>query len=361
MAALDLADTWAVTRTARVALLGLAVASSALTIGAATTDPIALLTLSGADSTERSRVAAGGAVLTIVPSRGRDLAVFGVATTTANGSRLAAWTRMVDLLYAGRFTSAIRRFSDPPHLDDVAGLTLDEQDLNDLRNCRPGDCAVKVSASEMERIRQAADAGGPAWRTAVQHAFRQVVLARAVGYLESGLAGSPAYDDRKTAVSPLSEFEELAARLGFEPLYGARVLPYLRAFPDGDRENVESFLYWSKETLGSGKPIVSVTHVAIFSGGAPGGAGVVIAARQVFATHYLTGSLSITSITGAVDGAPAYLVYIRRSRTDAFEGAFGKFVRHIVERRIRSDGPAVLDALRRKLEQGDPADVNSTR
>jgi hypothetical protein len=32
---------------------------------------------------------------------------------------------------------------------------------------------------------------------------------------------------------------------------------------------------------------------------------------------------------------------------------FGGFVRHMVETRIRSDAPSLLDALRRKLEAGD--------
>jgi hypothetical protein len=47
-------------------------------------------------------------------------------------------------------------------------------------------------------------------------------------------------------------------------------------------------------------------------------------------------------------------------RTDAFEGLFGRFVRHMVEGRIRAEAPAVLDALRRKLEADDPPDAALT-
>jgi hypothetical protein len=129
------------------------------------------------------------------------------------------------------------------------------------------------------------------------------------------------------------------------------VLPYLRAYPVAGEPDVESFLYWSKETLGTGKPIVSVTHTAILRGTAGGTPATAVAARQVFATHYLTASLSVTLVG---DSPPGYLIYVRRSRTDAFEGLFGPLVRRMVERRIRSDAPAVLDALRQKLEAGDP-------
>src|SRR5688572_18271337 len=147
----------------------LATASAA---AAATSDPIALLAMLG-DPAARSKAAAGGAVLTIVPARGRDLAVYGVVRTSAAPARLVTWTRAIDQLYQGPYVPALGRFSEPPQLADLAGLTLDEEDLNDLRACRAGDCGVKLSAPEMERIRQAATAGGAQWRPAVQDAFRR--------------------------------------------------------------------------------------------------------------------------------------------------------------------------------------------
>src|SRR5687768_6058560 len=140
----------------------------------------------------------------------------------------------------------------------------------------------------MERIRQAGTAAGAQWRPAVQDAFRRVVLARAQDYLAGGLAGSLPYEDHQQAVSPQAEFYEIAARIGFEALYDARVIPYLRAYPAVGESGVESFLYWSKETLGGGKPIVSVTHVAIVRSPGEHAPDAVVAAWQIFATHYLT-------------------------------------------------------------------------
>jgi hypothetical protein len=342
-----------VTRSLRTVTLYATLVTASAT-AAATSDPIALLALLG-EPAARLKAAAGGAVLTIVPARGRDLAVYGVVRTTAAPDRLVTWSRAIEQLYQGRYVPALGRFSDPPQLADLAGLTLDDEDLNDLRGCRAGDCGVKLGAAEMAMIRQAADSGGTTWRPAVEDAFRRVVLARALNYLAGGLAASPPYEDHARPVSPAQEFEEVAAHLGFEALYDERIIPYLRAYPAVGGSGVESFLYWSKETLGGGKPIVSVTHVAIFKSPGEHAADAVVAARQIFATHYVTGSLSLTAVTSGRDGAPGYLIYIRRSRTDAFEGPFGKFVRHVVEKRIRGDGPPVLDTLRRKLESGDPS------
>jgi hypothetical protein len=255
---------------------------------------------------------------------------------------------------------AIGRFSTPPRLDDLAALALDGTELADLRKCRPGDCDIKLSAFEMGRISAAAARSGEDWESAVQRAFREVVLGRARDYLASGLGAAAPYVDGKRPVSPANEYSEVAARIGLEPLYGSKALAYFAAYPRPDSDDVESFLYWSKETLGGGKPIVSITHVAIFADPAAPTAYATVAARQVFASHYLTASLSFTIVAGGIDTDPQYLVYARRSRTDVFEGTFGWLIRSIVERRIRADGPDLLDGLRKKLEgSGLPTDSES--
>jgi hypothetical protein len=196
-----------------------------------------LLTATGVvDPGERARVESGGVAFVVLPARGRDLAVFGVTRTVAGDARLVAWTRVLDRrLDHDRYTLAIGRFSDRPQLSDVGALALEDEDLNDLRKCRPRDCGVKLSAAEMQEIRAAAAAAGDAWKPATQLAFRRVVVARARDYLDRGLAGSAPYADRKSPVSPAAEFDEIAARVGFEGLYSDRVLPYLRAYPGGGR------------------------------------------------------------------------------------------------------------------------------
>ena len=339
-----------------------AFAAAAATLPAADLDLLALMTGMGmVNGDERSAIESGGAVVTIMPARGRDLAAFGITRTSASGSRLIAWTREIERLYRGRYIPAIGRFSAPPRLEDLSALTLDDDDLGDLRKCRPGDCDVKLSDPELDQIRRAAaDGAGDRWEEGILLAFRQVVLARAQSYLAAGLTVAPPYHDRKTPISPDAEFAEVTARVGLEPIDGARALRYFHSYPAGDAAGVESLLYWSRETLGGGKPIVSITHVAIFRNLHPPLPYAAVAARQVYASHYLTASLSFTIIVGGLDAAPHYLVYLRRLRTDAFERPFGRFIRTIVERRIRSEAPAVLDGLRRTLEGGDPPRFDST-
>jgi hypothetical protein len=194
-------------------MMALCAAALTATVAAAasTADPLQVLVATGlVDPRAWSKVETGGAVVAVLPATGRDLSVFGVTRTTASGDRLAARTRAVEELYQGRYIAAINRFSAQPQLADVAGLTLDDEDLHDLRRCRPGDCGLKLSAQEMHDIAAAALAAGSAWKPAVQAAFRRAMVARARAYLDDGLATAAPYADDKAPVSPAVEFDEIA-------------------------------------------------------------------------------------------------------------------------------------------------------
>ena len=128
---------------------------------------------------------------------------------------------------------------------------------------------------------------------------------------------------------------------------------YLTQYPHRASAGLESFLHWSKEALG-GKPIITVTHVSIVRSADPGVPEALVAARQIFATHYMTGSLALTTITGGADRSPRYLMYLNRSRVDVLGGFFGGLVRRIMERRLRTEATDVVQGLRRRLEAGEP-------
>jgi hypothetical protein len=303
---------------------------------------------------ERSRLETGAPVITVLPADDRDLSVFGAVRVNADGNRLVAWVRDVERYHRSRYVSAVGWFSNPPALEDVAGLTLDDEDLDALRGCDPGDCEIKLSGPEIVAMRQAIGDAPPGWQAAAQDAFRALLLARAQRYLAHGLRASAPYHDHRAMVSPAVEFSAIARTIGFAGLYGPHITEYLERYPHVDESRAESFLYWSKEALGGSKPIVSITHMAIFHGSADSRRDVVIAAKQVFASHYLTGSLSLSAITRDSASGARYLVYVRRSRADVLGGAFGGIVRRIVERRVRGEAPAVLDGLRNRLESGEP-------
>ncbi len=339
-----------------VPLAGLAFVAAA---GAATqpvaADPFAFLspwiTVTPA---ERSHLAGGRVVARTLPPHDGQTGVFVATQVTASPERLAAWTHDIASFKRGPFVQAIRRFSEPPVLADLDTLSLDDEDVRDLRHCRPGDCAVTLGAAEIVGIASAAAAAGDGWRDAVQQAFRRVVLARVHAYRVGGLAALPAFaDDDPARPADVAR----AAVVGQSP-YLVRVpalQTWLERYPHAGAD-VESFFYWSKEHYGSGKPVVSVTHVGIVRPApAADRPSVLVAGAQILSTHYSSASLGLTMIVPGLGDGPSYLVYVNRSRLDILSGMLGSLARRTLERRLARQAPVIIGGLKTRLESGPPS------
>jgi hypothetical protein len=176
------------------------------------------------------------------------------------------------------------------------------------------------------------------------------MLARVRSFQANGFRSAPPYDDEERSVRPAHEFETMLRGFEQDTLLTPRVNRYLEGFPATSGEG-ESFFYWSKDLLGDAKPVISITHLSILSVTAD--EPTIVVASQVFATHYLNASASLTAVAECANGR-RHLVYMRRSRVDVFQGRFGGLVRRMVNKRVRAEGRPLLDAFRLKLERGLP-------
>jgi hypothetical protein len=336
----------------RLALVFATATAASIAVGAVP-EPFAFLTARvRIDATDHGRLDAGKAVVKVLPGARRELAVVAAMRISAAPDRLLTWTSEIAALQQGKYVPLIVRFSDPPRIEDLDGLALDDEDLDDLRQCRPGDCGIKLGADDMVRLQRHMDEG-PGWRHRVQREFRHIVLDRVQAYLASGDVGLPPYYDDKTPIIPTVEFAALIEELALTPHNLAGLTEYLQNYPrETHPEVIESFVYWARETLGGARPIASVTHVALLRSDTPGSPPALVISKQVFATHYRDASVSVSAITESEAGQ--YLVYANRSHVDTLQGLFGGLVRRIIERRVRDEAPGVLNALRVRLEGGDP-------
>jgi hypothetical protein len=324
-------------------------------------DTLARLAPPGAiDRDDRVRIDAGEAFVDVLPAEGRDISVFGAVRTHADGRRLVAWVHDIERFQRGRYIPRLARFSEPPQLSDLETMVLDGRDLDDIRRCRPGHCGLKLTGAEIARLRSIPDLDRAAWVAAIQEEFRRLMLDRLVAYRAGGHEIMGVYGDRKRVENPGVEFDALAATPDLIPLAGPALAGYLSRYPADSTTDCESFFYWSQEELGTGKQITTITHVAILRSAERARPEVLVASKQVSATHYLTASLSLTAIANGAAGQK-YLVYARRSRADLLDGPFSGLVRRVLERRIRAEAPAVLDRLRIRLESGDPPASSFTR
>jgi hypothetical protein len=312
--------------------------------------PIALVP----EAADWARLNAGGVLVTILPPRSRELTVFSATRVDADGAQLAAAAERLDFLQNRRYLRLAGRFSEPPRLEDLCTLVLSEGDLDDIRSCRPGACDLKLGDAEIASLHRTIASTGPRWRPATQIAFRQLVLDRLLAYRGQGHAAVPPYHDKRQPTALDAEFGALVAASPWLTLDVPDLPDYLIQYPRMRRTGVEEFFYWSVEAFG-GKPIFSVTHASVITNDDSRLPGTIVAAKQVFATHYMTGSLAVFAIVGSAH-APRLLVYLNRTRVDVFDGAFAGLLRRHVESRIRSEAPGALDEFRRRVERGPSRD-----
>lgn len=304
-------------------------------------------------ASDRRKIDKGAPLVRTLPARGHEIAVFVALSVKADAARLTAWMRDIVALKKGRFVLAIGKFSTPPVLEDLQDLTLDDADLDAVRSCRSGDCGLKLAASEIVELQSAISGRRDDWKMPLQDAFRKLVLQRVRTYLTEGHAAFPAYNDHSRPVRLDATFRAIVQHSAPLPEKRPRLVEYLDRYPRVEDPAIESFLYWSKEKI-AGKPQVSVTHISIVQGGTSVQPDVLVAAKQVFTTHYMNGSLSLTTLMHGPAGENNYLVYINRSDVDVIGGLFGGIVRSIIGRRLRSEAPTLLKGLRERLESGDP-------
>jgi hypothetical protein len=303
---------------------------------------------------DRARIDRGEVVVRMLPAEDRGIGVFATLRVAVDGDRLVAWVRQIAQFLKSGPVLAVHRFSDPPTINDLRELALDDADLDAIRQCRAGDCGVKLSASEMIALQAAAGRAGAAWKPALEDAFRRLVVGRVEIYRAGGLAALPAYQDHDTGGSARrSAFAAILQRSPYLTERMPRLSEWLDRDPSMPMDGLESFVYWSTEEFG-GKPIVSATRVGIVRNQGGGLPDVVAAGKQIFATHYMDGSLNLTMMLRG-SGGEHYFVYVNRSEVDVLGGFWGGVRRMIIERRIKSDTADLLQGLRRRLESGEPA------
>jgi hypothetical protein len=213
---------------------------------------------------------------------------------------------------------------------------------------------VRLSAEAIGRFQREVDWGtGDEQRQAADLA-NTVLVELANVYLREGDSALGAYHDRRRAINLREEFLAVTTQSPSPLDLVPEFREYLVAFPHVALAHVEGFLYWSKERVGP-RPVVRVTHVAIYRPPAPSPVKVIIGSRQIYASHYFDSSLGLTTILEPADGAASAgffdLLYLNRSRTDRLGGFWGLLARPIVRSRARGTMERYLGLLKARLER----------
>jgi hypothetical protein len=306
---------------------------------------------------DRRRLERDEVVVRMLHGGDGQLAVFVATRLNAPPDALAAWTRAIAELKRSKFVLAVGRFSDPPTTADLESLLLEDRDLDSIRECAPGNCGLKLSSSEIVSLRAAALAGGSAWRDSVQGEFRRLLVARVNTYRAGGLAALAPNAERDESRSCDDVFSAIITKSPYLTRVPA-VTAWLERYPQNDDPHIESLFYWSKESYGGGKPVISITHVGIVrpepNRHLPA---ILVTGKQIFATHYIDGALGLTLVTRDGANGATYLVYVNRSQLDLLRGFLGGIARGVLESRLKRQAPQIVRGLRIRLESGSTSNT----
>jgi hypothetical protein len=247
-----------------------------------------------------------------------------------------------DVLQIGRLDTAA------PGPQDLASRRLDPRQIQALQKCRPGRCGLRLSADSIARI-DAVDWSSASAAAAAQTVFRELLAQRAASYLSGGDAALPPYADGPRPVSPEAERRVLLRRPWPWADDGSRVLAHLESYPRAPLPGAEEYVFWSAERYYR-KTLVSLSHVAILDASGPAGARVYVAVKQLYASHYLYGSVETFAFDGADGSSPGVLAFLSRVRTDIRPSGFTWLERVILNRLVGGRLEDQFGSLRQRLE-----------
>ena len=305
-------------------------------------DERALLTEIGFTAQEAQRIMRGDTVARTTHADSSAVALAVASTMAAPAAFYLEQLRDIESFKKSPEVHQIGRFGRQPSVADLAALTVEPSDVNDLKSCRAGDCGFKLDDEGIRAL-----ASREARMDSASAAMRRHLAAYTQRYLQSGNASLIEYHD---ASRPRRLADDLRLILEHSP-YLRRAWPALDhaigAFSGSLPAGLDGFVYWSKEKVGP-RPVISVTHVIISP--VKGGAAA-IATKGIYASHYGHASLGLTILLDRTTDAPrTRVISVNRSRLDVFDGLFGTIKRPLVRSRARDGAERVMTRLRERVE-----------
>ena len=246
-----------------------------------------------------------------------DLAVFGMIGVHASQESVLVHVLDLNQLLAvkGR---RFRIFSDPAAPTDVGEIAFSESDYRDLRDCRPGHCAFKLPAATMQSFVQGIDWSAPDAKAQIDQRMRHAVVELVTDYRRRGNGATLPYDDLH-GVRPGDVFVQLSAQAPEFYNYAPDLKRFLTSYPSDRPQGVRDYLYWAVDQRSAIRPTLTLNHIAVYVPPAAASGAVLIATKQIYASHYFEGAFGLVAIVRANAAGKegvTYLLLARRARLD---------------------------------------------
>ncbi|MCW5967004.1 MAG: hypothetical protein KIT57_00690 [Blastocatellales bacterium] len=307
----------------------------------------------GLTAAETQSVIAGRPVAKLLWTKTEDeVALFGVVRIHAPQELFIQKFRNITAFEGGKGVLGIGRFHSPAVLSDVEALQIDQKDLKEIPQCRPGDCDIKLSDRAMQSLRRQIDWNSPQAATQAQPVIRRAFVDYVANYQKVGDAALAVNFDQDKPQSIREDFRRLLQHSSHLFQYEPQLANYLEKYPQARPHGTEDIFYWQKAEFGL-KPVVRASHLVIHRRQQGGDLRYAIASKMLMASHYFRAALELKSLApdgSSPGGKSFYLICINRSFVDGLTGVKGSLIRGTVKSRSRDSLERYLGGVKQKIE-----------
>src|SRR5271157_2349440 len=230
-------------------------------------------------------------------------------------------------------------FSNPPQLSDLKGFSFDSDDIQSLKNCKPGDCLIQMPANSIEELHQSINWSAANVNDQVNQLLQKTLLQRLLAYQSEGNKALGVYNDKSNPTEVPGQFAYMLSYDKVLPKHLPDFYHYLLAYPDAKPASVEETFYWAKVKFGL-KPTLRVVQVLTMRGNPDDQVACAIAEKQLYSSHYFETALDFSFCVPGKDDPKQpgfYLIMAMGSEQTGLTGAKGSIVRKAAVGRSVSD------------------------
>jgi hypothetical protein len=308
----------------------------------------------GFTAAEISAVDRGLPIARALDSDRREIAVIGAVRIQAPRHRLAERFRTIDYMKGSRMVVGAGALSTPPRPDDLLSVPFETYDL-EVKDCRPGDCRVRLSSDDINRFQREVNWRSASWPSQSAELWRHLLSGYAADYSRRGLPALPVFANKREPLSVADETALLLRQFTFVSAL-APELPVLAQRPIAQASDPAAhILFWSKEDFGV-RPVLRIMHQALYWRGSQrehSHEPLVVSTTQLYATHYLDAAVGIVVAVEDQAGDSSsgfHMIMVNRARTRSLTGFLRMMIRSTVQSRSREAMESVLRTTKTSLE-----------
>jgi hypothetical protein len=275
--------------------------------------------------------------------------VFGSVFIKAQPSAYVHMAADLDKLKSLPSYLAFGRFSSPPQLSDLFGFELDPDDVNALKDCKPGNCEIQLPIENIEEFKSQIDWSAADPSDQVNNLAKKMALEALLAYQKGGNAALGTYRDKKSPAQVSEQFHALLSRSKVLPETLPAFYSYLLDYPKASLPDSSYAFYWEKVKFGL-KPTLRMNQQIIARAAGEHGPIDVVAIKQLYASHYFQTALDLYFCVPG-DRKGFYLVTVKGSEQAGLTGPKGSVVRKVAVDKTRSSLEKSLVTIKTQLEE----------